>query len=248
LKTLVKALFFLLSILAAPAAAGWYDDAWFDPAFLESHGLAGGSGFINLPSPEVLPAGLMAGGLHRYRAKVSRGFYGFAEAGLSVELEGWKLGDIEKNNLFNGRLALLTPARNGVALAVGADQVGPEDFGATSLGFIARDEFKDEDRYYAMLGLVPPRLPMVYVAGGYVGGRRGGSPVAALGVVIIPGLLGLAEYDGVGTNVGARALLSTQIKLDLSLVRLQSMRREDPFANVLQQNLRFGVSYSEVWP
>jgi hypothetical protein len=96
--------------------------------------------------------------------------------------------------------------------------------------------------------MVPSKLPMLYLALGYIGGHRSGSMAGALGLVVFPGLLGLAEYDGQGTNVGMRALLSTQIKLDLSLLHLQSIDTGRPFALVLENNVRFGISYSETWP
>ena len=241
-------LFSLILTCLSGSARAWWEDAWFDPAFIESHSLSGGSGFIYVPSPEVLGNGLMAGGLHRYRAKIGRGFWNRLELGGDIELEGWKLDDAEKNNQLYGRVALFTPAKNGFALAVGADQVGFEDLGFKSLGFIAKQNLEFEDRYYAMAGLVPSKLPMLYLAAGYIGGHRGGSPVGAAALVIFPGLLGIGEYDGLGSNLGVRALLSTQIKLDLSLVHMQTIDTGKPFADVLENNVRFGVSYSEVWP
>jgi hypothetical protein len=247
-------LLFCLTCLPGLARA-WWEDAWFDPAFLESHSLAGGSGFILVPSPEVLSGGLTAGGLHRYRAKLGHGFWNFLELGGTIELEGWKLDDAEKNNQVYGRLALLRPSQTGFALAVGADQVGPEDFGLKpiDLGFrkieyIPKEAFLNDDRYYAMAGLVPSKLPMLYLALGYIGGHHGGSVAGAAGLVVFPGLLGIAEYDGLGSNLGLRALLSTQIKLDLDLIHLQTIDRARPFALVLENNVRFGVSYSETWP
>jgi len=140
------------------------------------------------------------------------------------------------------------PFKHGVALAIGADQVGPEDLGFSSLGFISKLAFEKEDRYYAMAGLVPSKLPMLYLALGYVGGHQAGSIAGAAGLVIIPGLLAITEYDGVGTNLGMRALLSTQIKLDLDVLHMQAIDYGRPFALVLENNVRFGVSYSETWP
>jgi hypothetical protein len=238
----------LVSTCLPGRARAWWDDAWFDPAFLEAHSLAGGSGFIYMPSPEVLSNGLMAGGLHSYKAKVGRGFWNRLELGGTVELEDWTLNDADKNNQLYARLALLTPAKNGIALAVGADQVGFEDLGFPGLHFLPKADLVDQGRVYAVAGLVPPRLPMLYLTAGYIGGHHGASPAAAVGLVTVPGLLAIGEYDGVGTNVGLRALLSTQIKLDLSLTHLQSIYSDQPFAQVLENNVHFGVSYSEVWP
>jgi len=238
----------LLSTCLPSLARAWWDDAWFDPAFLEAHSLAGGSGFIYVPSPEVLSNGLMAGGLHRYNAKIARGFWGRLELGGTVELEDWSINDAEKNNELNARLALLTPAKNGIALAVGADQVGFEDLGFPGLHFLPKANLAYQGRVYAMTGLVPSRLPMLYLAGGYIGTHHGGSPVGSVSLVTVPGLLAIGEYDGVGTNVGLRALLSTQIKLDLDVTHLQSIDTNQPFALVLEDNVYFGVSYSEVWP
>lgn len=244
-----RSLFFVAVLLALSGEArAWWEDAWFDPAFIESHQLGGGTGFILVPAPEVLANGVTAGGLHRYNAKLGRGFWDLIEAGASIELEGWKLDDAEKVNQLYGRLAVLRPAQHGFALAVGADQVGFEDLGFRSLKFNPKEELQYEDRYYAMAGLVPTKLQMLYLAAGYIGSRTGGSAVGAVALVLFPGLLAIGEYDGVGSNVGMRALLSTQIKLDLSLLHLQTIDTGRPFALVLENNVRFGVSYSEVWP
>jgi hypothetical protein len=251
LVALPRRLFFFacLCILCLPCPArAWWEDAWFDPAFLEAHSLAGGSGFIYVPSPEVLSDGLTAGALHRYRAKVARGFWNWLELGGVIELDGWKIDDAEKNNLLNAKIALLSPARNGFALAVGADQVGFEDLGFKQLGFLPKQSLENNDRYYAMAGLVPSSLPMLYLTGGYIGSHQGGSAAGAVGLVMLPGLLAIGEYDGVGSNLGMRALLSTQIKLDLDLTHMQSITNNDSFAMVLENNVYFGVSYSEKWP
>jgi hypothetical protein len=242
-------IFVCLCVLSLPGSArAWWEDAWFDPAFLEAHSLAGGSGFINVPSPEVLSDGLTAGALHRYRAKLARGFWNWLELGGLIELEGWKIDDAEKNNQLNAKIALLSPVRNGFALAVGADQVGFEDLGFQQWGFLPKQNLENTDRYYAMAGFVPSRLPMLYLDGGYIGSRRGGSAAGAVGLVVLPGLLSIGEYDGVGTNLGFRALLSTQIKLDLAVIHLQSIDPNNTFAMVLENNVRFGISYSERWP
>jgi len=52
----------------------------------------------------------------------------------------------------------------------------------------------------------------------------------------LPGLLSIGEYDGVGTNLGFRALLSTQIKLDLAVIHLQGIDPANTFAMVLEDN------------
>jgi hypothetical protein len=151
------------------------------------------------------------------------------------------------NELF-AKLALLKPSQYGVALAIGADQVGFEDLGFRQFNFVPKQAQEFEDRYYAMAGLVPSRLQMLYLAAGYIGSRTGGSAVGAVGLVLFPGLLAIGEYDGVGSNLGLRALLSTQIKLDLALLHMQTIDTGRPFALVLENNVRFGVSYAEVWP
>src|SRR5262245_2185782 len=89
LRPFILLLSLFLSCLAGSASA-WWEDAWFDPAFLEAHSLSGGSGFIFVPAPEVLNKGLTASDLHRYRAKLSHDFFNLLELGGSVELEGWK--------------------------------------------------------------------------------------------------------------------------------------------------------------
>jgi hypothetical protein len=230
-------------------AASWWDDAWLDPALLEAHSLEGGSGFIHVPLPQSLPNGLLTGAIHRYRAKVGRGFpWGF-EAGGQVELEGWKADEAEKRNLVYLRWAPIKADRFGVGVAVGAENIGMEDLGLKSLGFIPVDSLEPLDRYYAVAGGPLPKLDMFYWVAGYSGGRqRTSSAMAALAFAPFPGFATIAEYEEGFTNVGMRVLLSTQIKLDLSMSQLQTIDSSRPFAEVLDKNMRFGVSYSETWP
>ena len=238
----------LACLFFSAQASAFGVDGWYDPAFLESQGQVGGSGFIHVPSAEVLPDGVLAAGIHRYNAKASRGFFGVLEAGLGVELEGWKLNDAEKVNLFNFRLSILKRERHKVSLALGADGIGPEDLGLKSLGYVARPEFEAQDRLYAVASALVPGLPMALLTLGWGGGSQASHPFGCLSVSPLDGLLVLAEYDGVGTNLGSRLFLSSQIKLDVTFNHTQSVYGDQPFSRVLQENIRFGVSYTEVWP
>lgn len=234
---------------ACAHAASWWDDAWLDPALLEAHSLEGGSGFIHVPLPQSLPNGILAGAIHRYRLKVGRGFPLGFEAGGQVELEGWKANEIEKRNLLYARWAPLRPERFGIGFAVGAESIGMEDLGLKSLGFLPVDSLEPLDRYYAVAGGPLPKLDMFYAVAGYSGGKqRQSGAMAALAFAPFPGIATMAEYEEGYTHVGLRVLLSTQIKLDLSMSKLQSIDSNRPFAEVLDKNLRFGISYSEAWP
>lgn len=235
--------------LASPLAAGWWDDAWLDPAILDAHSLEGGSGFIHVPAPQSLPNGLLTAGIHRYRVKLGRGFpWGF-EAGGQMELEGWKLDEIEKRNLLYARWTPLPPHRFGVGFSVGVESVGMEDLGLKNLGFLSNPLLEPLERAYAVAGGLVPKFDMFYWAAGYAAGRvREGAPFAALTFAPFAGLAVMAELEDHSFHTGIRLLLSTQIKLDLSLSRLELIRGDEPFANVLERNLRFGISYSETWP
>lgn len=238
-----------LLLLTAPVRAGWWDDAWLDPALLEAHSQEGGSGFIHVPAAQALPNGLLTGAIHRYRVKIGRGFPYGIEAGGQIELEGWKMDEAEKRNLLYLRWAPIDARRYGVGLAMGAESVGFEDLGFKTLGFLPTQALEGLDRLYVVAGGLLPHLPMAYAAVGYAGGAVAPSaPMAVLVFSPFPGLAGMAEYEGNFTHVGIRLLLSTQIKLDLALSRLQAIDPQKPFANVLENNLRFGVSYSEEWP
>jgi hypothetical protein len=242
----------LLALAFGPGAlraASWWDDAWLDPALLEAHSLEGGSGFIHVPFPQSLPNGLLTGAIHRYRIKVGRGFPYGLEAGGQVELEGWTLNEAEKRNLLYARWAPIRPERFGVGLAVGVESVGMEDLGLKNLGFLPVDDLEPLDRAYAVAGGPVPKLEMFYWAAGYSGGHtRPSGGMGALAFAPFPGLALMGEYDESYTNVGLRLLLSTQIKLDLSVSHLQTIDRDRPFSEVLDKNVRFGISYSEVWP
>lgn len=238
--------------LAGPAclrAASWWDDAWLDPALLEAHSLEGGSGFIHVPVPQSLPKGVLTGAIHRYRIKGGRGFPLGVEVGGQIELEGWKANEIEKRNLLYARWAPLRPERFGLGLAVGVESVGMEDLGLKSLGYLPVAVLEPLERAYAVAGGPIPKFEMFYAVLGYSGGPlRPSGVLAALAFAPFPGIATIAEYEEGYTHLGLRVLLSTQIKLDLSMSKLQSIDRSRPFAEVLDKNLRFGISYSEAWP
>lgn len=238
----------LMLLTASSLRAGWWDDAWLDPALLEAHSLEGGSGFIHVPAAQSLPNGLLTGAIHRYRVKAGRGFPFGIEAGVQIELEGWKMDEAEKRNMFYLRWSPIDARRYGIGLAVGADSVGLEDLGAKDGGFLPIASLAALDRLYVVAGGVLPKLPMAYAALGYAGGNVApSSPLAVLVFSPFPGFAAIAEYEGNYTHAGIRLLLSTQIKLDLSLSRMQSIDPQAPFSTVLEKNIRFGVSYSEAW-
>jgi hypothetical protein len=102
-------------------------------------------------------------------------------------------------------------------------------------------------RYYVVVGGRLPRLPMAYYSLGYGGGAKGPGAFGALVVAPFPGAALVVEYDH-GTDLGLRLLLSTQIKMDLSIGDIQGIDRNAPFDLVLRNNVRFGISYAEMWP
>lgn len=252
MRPLVHTFALLLLAPALPlglAAASWWDDAWLDPALLEAHSQEGGSGFIHVPLPQSLPNGLVTGAIHRYRLKLGRGFPHGLEAGGQVELEAWKIDELEKRNLLYARWAPLSPARHGIGLALGVESVGLEDLGLRGLGFLPVEGLEPLDRAYAVAGGPLPKLEMLYLSVGYAGGSaRPSAPLGALAFAPFPGVLLALEREAAAWHLGLRMLLSTQIKLDLSLSRMDRIRGDEPFARVLEGNLRFGVSYSERWP
>lgn len=246
----LKSLFLacLLQPLALHATT-WWDDAWLDPALLEAHSLEGGSGFIHVPAPTTLPNGLLVGAIHRYRLKGGRGFPYGIEAGLQLELEGWNQNEVEKRSLFYARWAPIRPERYGIGFALGVENVGPEDLGLKALGYVPLKSLESLDRVYAVTGGPVPHLPMFYWAGGYGGGsQRIPGGFGALAFAPFPGIALMTELEDYSVHVGMRMLLSTQIKLDLSLSRVEQIDPHEPLARVLDQSLRFGISYSEHWP
>lgn len=238
-------MFFFAGGLARASA----DDRWFDPAFLEASTQDSGSGFILVPSPEVMPAGMTFGSIHRYKVKIGRGFWDRLEIGMTADLDGYTLyEDGVRNQMFMAKFRVLSAEKFGVGLSVGADQVGLEDLGFKSLGFLPKKSLENLDRIYAVAGAVLPFYPSLMVSAGWGSGSRPVHYFANASWVMLPGFLVMAEYDGEGTNFGGRLLLSPKVKLDLSLFRTQTLDSSQPFAKVLENNVRFGITYSEVWP
>jgi hypothetical protein len=247
---MIKCFFIILAGLslaqARPLRAG-SDDDWFDPAFLEANTLMGGTGFINVPSAEILPAGVVGAAIHRYQAKIDYGLWDYFELGVTANLDGYlQWYDGAHDPLFYARLRLLSIERQGIGLSVGVDGVGLEDLGF-GLGFVPNAGLENLQRLYAVAGAPLPLLPSWLLTLGWGAGAMPTHYFFNLSKVLIPGLLGMVEYDGFATNYGARFLLSTRIKLDVAVIDSQGVSRSEPFANVLQNNIRFGITYTEPW-
>lgn len=248
IKLMLKHLFLTLILLLPGALFGAMDDNWFDPAYLEANTLYAGTGFIDVPSPEVIPSGILSAAIHRYQIKVDYGFWDVLELGLTADLDGYNLTkDGDRNQLYYGRLRLLSSERFGLGLSLGFDGIGPEDMGLQSFGYIPKTALEGRQRIYLVSGAVLPFYQSMMITLGWVG--QVGPPALLLNIskVVMPGMLAMAEYDGKGTNLGIRILVSPTTKLDLSFYHTQDMDTNQAFARVLDRNVRFGVTYSEPW-
>lgn len=237
---------------------------WFDPAYLEANTQDYGTGFITVPSPSVIPHGWLSASLHRYRVKVDYGLWNAFEIGLTSDVEGYTdLRNIGQKTLAYGRLRVLNQKKHGIHLSFGANGIGWEDLGLGIAGFVPDPAFEHTEIYYAVMGRTVPGLPSMIVTLG-IGGRPEYTLDTGNGArqtveaetwvfgnvsqVVIDGLLVMAEVDQSVINLGLRMLLSAEIKLDLTVYDAQSIRTSNPFADVLERNIRFGISYTEKWP
>lgn len=235
-------------LLAAPLAAG-FDDDWFDPAFIESNTLNAGTGFILVPSPEVIPDGVVSAAIHRYQVKINYGLWDILELGVAADLDGYRFfwENKSRNQVFYARARIFSAERHGIGLSLGVDGVGLEDLGAKSVGYLPKATLEPLERLYAVAGLPLPFYPSLMVTAGFGSGAMPPHYFFNVSKVVIPGLLAMAEYDGFFTNVGARFLLSPRIKLDLNFIRAQQVTLDTPLARVLDNNVWFGITYSEPW-
>ena len=238
----------ILALCCAVRASASVDDDWFDPAFIESNAIYGGTGFILVPSPEILSSGVIAGAIHRYQVKLSYGLWDLFELGVTTDLDGYKLlADGSRNQLFFARLRLLNEEKHGIALSVGADGLGLEDLGGRSAGFLPKPSLEHLERAYAVAGAALPFYPSLMLTAGFGSGAMRPHFFFNASKVLMPGLLLMGEYDGFATNLGSRFLLSPRIKLDFDFIDCQSVDKNKPFRLVLENNVRFGITYSEPW-
>jgi hypothetical protein len=261
---------FLCLLLLGGAAARAEED-WFDPAYLQGHTIANGTGFIAVPAAQVLEGNALSGSIHRYQLKIGYGLWDLAEFGLSDDLnQDTSIQSILDNLHLHGRLqflkqdvesALAVLARKALALPESSFEQFDLSAGVENLGFeapgwgrgIAFHAFQDPDPggpgpqvYYLVAGRTVPYLPsmMATLGWAWAGGIRQGL-FGNLSKILFPGMLAEAEYDGQGTNVGVRMLLSSQIKLDLALYHTQDVDFNQYFGRFLERNSVFGVSYTE---
>ena len=237
---------------------------WFDPAYLEANTQDYGTGFIAVPAASVIPHGWLSAGLHRYQVKVNYGLWDMLEAGLSADVEGYTdLRNIPQKTLVYARLRVLRQDKHGISVAGGMNGLGWEDLGFDLFGFQADPAFQFTQVYYAGAGRTVPGLPSMVITAGaamspeftqdFGGGFKAVIAseswfIANVSQVVFDGLMAMLEKDRTGINVGFRMLLSAEIKLDLALYQAQSIQTSRPFADVLDRNIRFGISYTEKWP
>ena len=242
-------IFILVLILLPGSAFAGRDDNWFDPAYLEANTLHAGTGFIDMPSPEVIPGGVVSASIHRYQVKIDYGLWDLLELGLSADLDGYDVrNDALRNQLFFGRLRLLDAERFGLGLSIGVDGVGPEDLGFSSVGFTPKPSLENLQRFYAVTGAVLPFYQSMMISVGLVTGFQPPALLLNISKVVMPGMLAMAEYDGQATSLGLRVLVSPKVKLDFAVFHTQDIDPNLTFARVLDRNIRFGISYSEPWP
>jgi hypothetical protein len=240
---MLKCLIAIFLLTSATLSAGLEDD-WFDPAFIEANSLEGGSGFVLVPSPEVIPGGVVSAAIHRYQVKIDYGLWDIFEFGLTANLDGYYVDQLYHNQLFFGKARLLSLDKNGIGLSVGFESIGLQDLGVPTL---PNPNLVGQERFYVVSGLPVPFYPSLMVTAGWGAGAMPDRWFFNLSKVIIPGMLGMAEYDGFYSNFGVRFLLSTRIKLDLDLTHAQAITADTTMSDALENNVWFGITYSEPW-
>jgi hypothetical protein len=255
---MIKCFFIVCLALASCLHAG-VDDDWFDPAFVEANTAFGGTGFITVPSPEVVPQGELDAAIHLYQVAIGYGLWNYFEFGFSANLEDFEVfSDTYSNELFYAKMRLLSVEKEGIGLSIGCEGLGLNDFGIDDISFVPKARLfvpkaslVNMEHYYVVAGAPLPFYPSLMVTAGYIGGEMTPSGFFNVSKVLIPGMLGMLEYDGVGTNVGARFLLSPSIKLDVDFINTQSVERGwndwSQFSDVLHDNINFGITYTEPW-
>ena len=172
------------------------------------------------------------------------------EAGFSNDLkQDVSIQDILYNLHLHGRVQMLREEAHGVDFSAGAENVGLEaaQWGQ-GLAFQTFSPsgvtFPSPQVYYLVAGRSVPYVPSMMATLGYAGGATEGL-FGNLSKILFPGCLAEVEYDGHGTNAGFRALLSTQIKLDLAVYHIQDIDPQQYFGRFLERNVIFGISYTE---
>lgn len=234
--------------LCAPARA---EEDWFDPAYIQGHTVGNGTGYIAVPAARVLENNWLSGGIHRYQFKLGFGLWDRIEAGIANDLkQDVSIQDILYNVHFHGRVQLLKEEVQGVDFSAGAENIGFEaarwgrGLAFQTLSPDSSVVFGSSQLYYLVAGRTVPYFPSMMATVGYAGGSTEGV-FGNISKILFPGCLAEAEYDGRGTNLGFRALLSTQIKLDLAVYHIQDIDTQAYFGRFLERNIIFGISYTE---
>jgi hypothetical protein len=240
-----------LCALAGDALAWDEDEAWFDPAYLESLSLGSGTGLATIPCAEVIPHNNMVAGMDRFVVKGGIGLWDVFEIDAKADVGG---NTITSNQFFTklgqqiamqGRMRLLRQDSAGFSLALGLES--PDFFNSLGSGY--REDFHAQVpggfNAYAVATRSLSLLNGMVLDLGYGTGSYHDMPFGGLGVVAFPGLLLSAEYDGAGTNYAVRMMLSSQIKLDIDFVPGTMELVKDTLGQIMRSSLVFGVSYTE---
>ncbi len=241
-----------LFLALAPGALAWDDDeAWFDPAYLQSLSLGSGTGLATIPCAEVIPHNNMVAGMDRFVVKGGIGLWDVFEIDAKADVGG---NTITSNQFFTklgqqiamqGRMRILRQDSAGFSLALGLES--PDLFNSLGSGY--REDFHPQEpgsfNAYVVADRTLALLNGMVLDLGYGTGSYHDQPFGGLGVVAFPGMLLSVEYDGSGTNYAVRMMLSSQIKLDIAFVPGAINMVKDTLGQIMQRSLVFGVSYTE---
>jgi hypothetical protein len=240
----LRILFFTLLFSLPFSAQAWSDEDWFDPAYLEGLAMGTGTGLLGIPSAEVIPHNTLVAGLHRFNAKAGYGVFDVLEISASADLEGYTdLLNIPQKMSAQAKLRLLRQDQHFISLAGGVESPYFDSAGVYAPLF--HPQQRGRPSWYGVATRTLSWLNGMAINAGYGSGAYQDQCFGGLAAVVFPGFLAMAEFDGVGTNVGARMMLSSQIKLDLGAYHLQSINPDQTLGQVLQHNIFFGITYTE---
>jgi hypothetical protein len=197
--------------------------------YMEAASINGASGMALSPNAYAAPFGVLLAGFHRYDIKLGMGLIPGLEAGVKKRFE-LNSADFLDQSMANAKFQVFHQKSIGFDLAGGVEM-----------------PTRDVSSAYMTAGYCFENLWRgILILAGW-GTERFKDGFGSAGVVVYPGAMMLGEYNGRDINAGFRVLLSDRYKLDFFMLALNRIKDSKTPADILQNNVVFGVSYSEAF-
>ena len=219
MKKIIFLFIIMLIFLASPSPALAESEAEWYRLLNNSTSIDGPTGLFNIPSTPAVPPGTYSMGIHRYKFKYNAGLIRGLEAGLMFnadEVEDFNRESLKKI-VFNAKYNILPE----------------EDYNfGLSIGVMNREVYAVASRYFPGFFHFALHPGIKYTRDHKIKGFAG---ISKLNWKV----LFITDVNNNSYSFGMRVLLHKKLNLDVSLIKLEDIRKFG-FDNII-----FGINFAE---